>query len=129
MNGREDGAQHSSFRTLLTLMAIPLAGLAIFFLWQWLNGGVTPRDVADEAKLLGRGPARPAPARVTPAVAGESALPAVTPKKKRRQRGGDIVLIIDDLGFEGQPPGTGSVQAFRCQPALRPAQQAGEQAV
>jgi len=104
MNGREDGAQHSSFRTLLTLMAIPLAGLAIFFLWQWLNGGVTPRDVADEAKMLGRGAAaRPPAAQAKPVVAEESALPAVTPKKQRRHRGGDIVLIIDDLGFDGQP--------------------------
>ncbi|HEV7242586.1 MAG TPA: divergent polysaccharide deacetylase family protein [Thermoanaerobaculia bacterium] len=33
-----------------------------------------------------------------------AALPRVTPKKKRRaSKGGDIVLIIDDLGFDGQP--------------------------
>ncbi|MGZ5442438.1 MAG: divergent polysaccharide deacetylase family protein [Thermoanaerobaculia bacterium] len=101
MIGRE-GAR-SSFRTIAILAAIPLAGLAAFFLWQWLNGGETPRETYEEARTL----ARPKPTTTTagPPKPGETsdggALPRVRPKK--RGRGGDIVLIIDDLGFDGQP--------------------------
>jgi polysaccharide deacetylase 2 family uncharacterized protein YibQ len=79
-------------------MAIPVAGLAIFFAWQWMNGGVTPKDVVPQAKQAEQSTtAAPAP---KPAVNAE-ALPRVTPRRKHR--GGDIVLIIDDLGFDGQP--------------------------
>lgn len=101
MIGRE-GAR-SSFRTIAILAAIPVAGLAAFFLWQWLHGGETPRETYEEARSLARsrpttttsGPPKPAEA------SEETALPRVRPKK--RGRGGDIVLIIDDLGFDGQP--------------------------
>jgi uncharacterized protein len=82
-------------------MAIPLAGLAIFFLWQWVNGGVTPKDAARsvrETAALQQSTIAPAPRPAEP----ESALPRVKPRQKRA-RGGDIVLIIDDLGFDGQP--------------------------
>ena len=100
MIGRE-GAR-SSFRTIAVLAAIPIAGLAAFFLWQWLNGGETPRETYDEARSL----TRPKPEAATPSPKSEppaeAALPRVRPKRPRG-RGGDIVLIIDDLGFDGQP--------------------------
>ena len=76
-------------------MAIPLAGLAIFFVWQWLNGGVTPKDAVHSVQQATTQQSTIAPAPK------ESALPAV--KRKRRTHRGDIVLIIDDLGFDGQP--------------------------
>ena len=108
MIGRE-GAR-SSFRTIAILAAIPIAGLAAFFLWQWLNGGESPRDTYEEAKRASGFPsaAREEPAPASPAVPGPSldaqddreALPRVRPKQRG---GGSIVLIIDDLGFEGQP--------------------------
>jgi polysaccharide deacetylase 2 family uncharacterized protein YibQ len=96
MRGRGDGAQ-SSFRTVLILVAIPLGGMAIFFLWQWLNGGITPQETVHATKAAIVAPKPPAkiaePAEAPP-------LPRVTPKRKSAPR---IVLIIDDLGFDGQP--------------------------
>jgi polysaccharide deacetylase 2 family uncharacterized protein YibQ len=96
MIGRE-GAR-SSFRTIATLAAIPIAGLAAFFLWQWLNGGETPRETYDEARAI----VVPKPVAAPPArkEAKEDALPRVHPRQKHGT--GNIVLIIDDLGFDGQ---------------------------
>ncbi len=98
MIGRE-GAR-SSFRTIATLAAIPIAGLAGFFFWQWLNGGETPRETYEEARVLIEPEKQPA---ATPPAEEkqETALPRVEPKKRSGK--GDIVLIIDDLGFDGQP--------------------------
>jgi polysaccharide deacetylase 2 family uncharacterized protein YibQ len=102
MREREDGAR-SSFRTVLTLVAIPLVGMAIFFLWQWANGGITPEETVREVRAARTAMVSP---KAPPEVA-EPALPRVVPKHTKRPagnaRGGDIVLIIDDLGFEGQP--------------------------
>lgn len=77
-------------------MAIPLAGLAIFFLWQWINGGATPKDAVETVQQSTIAP--PQKPRESTA---DVPLPRVTPK--RRDHRGDIVLIIDDLGFDGQP--------------------------
>ncbi|HEX6087121.1 MAG TPA: divergent polysaccharide deacetylase family protein [Thermoanaerobaculia bacterium] len=101
----------SSFKTIAILAAIPIAGLAAFFLWQWWNGGELPRETYEEAIHVGRASARP---QARPEARPERAearphieatpLPKVTPKKRQRSgAGGDIVLIIDDLGFDGQP--------------------------
>jgi len=86
------GPERSSFHTILYLMAIPLAGLAIFFFWQWIHSGEVSKPAApnSEKKIEAK------PVEVAP----QSALPAVKPKRRHR---GDIVLIIDDLGFDGQP--------------------------
>ena len=93
-----------SFKSIAILAAIPIAGLAAFFCWQWLNGGELPRETYEEAK---RAVAK------TPAVAAsparEEPLPRVTKKRRAKPAAtatgngsGDIVLIIDDLGFDGQ---------------------------
>jgi polysaccharide deacetylase 2 family uncharacterized protein YibQ len=105
MRERGDEAR-SSFRTVLILVAIPLVGMAVFFLWQWWNGGITPQETVRSAKS-----AIVSKPRLETTEA--DALPRVTPKHLRRStagrpptadsQGGDIVLIIDDLGFEGQP--------------------------
>ncbi|HKR65430.1 MAG TPA: divergent polysaccharide deacetylase family protein [Thermoanaerobaculia bacterium] len=77
-------------------MAIPLAGLAIFFAWQWMNGGATPRDAIHAVQATTIAP--------TPSRAAETPTPALPRvKPKHRTHRGDIVLIIDDLGFDGQP--------------------------
>ena len=89
MQGREDGARGTSFRTVAALMAIPVAGLLVFFLWNWVNGGAPPIETVAVK-------AQPPIGKTDEA----AALPKVTPKKRHR---GDIVLIIDDLGFDGQP--------------------------
>ena len=83
----------SSFKTIAILAAIPIAGLAAFFCWQWLNDGELPEETYREAVKkvnVGRASARP-PVEAAP-------LPKIKPKRR-----GDIVLIIDDLGFDGQP--------------------------
>jgi polysaccharide deacetylase 2 family uncharacterized protein YibQ len=101
------------------LAAIPIAGLAAFFLWQWLNGGETPRETYEEAQRAGviprasereaaggreatrgKSPSRPGPSLDARDDRAE-ALPRV--RLRKRAGGGDIVLIIDDLGFDGQP--------------------------
>jgi uncharacterized protein len=79
-------------------MAIPLAGLAIFFLWQWVNGGATPKDAVEAVQQSTVAPPAGAPPR------GKNAdvpMERVTPRRSGHR--GDIVLIIDDLGFDGQP--------------------------
>ena len=96
MRGREDDAQdNSSFRTIAGLTAMPLAGLAIFFGWNWWNGGTTPKQAYDEMAVIAK-----------PAVVKTGDAPAPLPEaptSARRKHRGDIVLIIDDLGFDGQP--------------------------
>jgi uncharacterized protein len=104
MRGRADGAR-SSFQTILILVAIPLVGMAVFFLWQWINGGITPKETVQEVRDAKRAMVSKPRLETTNA----DALPRVTPKRARTHRqpstssGGDIVLIIDDLGFDGQP--------------------------
>jgi uncharacterized protein len=89
----------SSFRTIAILAAIPIAGLAAFFLWQWWHGGELPEETYREAVDVGRASARTRRAEARPtSEAAAAPLPKATPKGR-----GDIVLIIDDLGFEGQP--------------------------
>lgn len=87
MNEREDGSR-TSFRSVAVLMIIPVAGLVIFFIWNWLRGG---KPSLEEARPQTSAVTKTAPAAAVP-----------LPKPRRTHRG-DIVLIIDDLGFEGQP--------------------------
>lgn len=98
----------SSFKTIAILAAIPIAGLAAFFFWQWMQGGELPRETYREAakQLSAEAPgARDRPHRDTapPEAASAAPLPKVQKKKRPSGNGGDIVLIIDDLGFDGQP--------------------------
>ena len=98
MDGRAGG-----FKTIIRLMAIPLMGLAIFVLWQKVNHlRLVPQVLQREQPVA----TPPVEARViAPKRAPESALPAVTPRKRtpKSHGPGEIVLIIDDLGFDGQP--------------------------
>ncbi len=105
MRERGDEA-HGTFQTILILMAIPLVGMAVFFLWQWLNDGISPKETVQEVRAatlpVVRIPKASAPVKPEPP------LPRVTRKqraaaKTTNGKGGDIVLIIDDLGFDGQP--------------------------
>ncbi|HEX2060746.1 MAG TPA: hypothetical protein VHK90_08390, partial [Thermoanaerobaculia bacterium] len=74
-------------------MAIPLAGMAVFFFWQWMNDGITPKEAV---RLVETKAAAPLTLPSPPGGEGtvrQEALPRVTPKKARHR--GDIVLIID----------------------------------
>ena len=97
----------TSFRTVAGLMLLPVAGLFVMLLWSYLRGGAAPDETlreATETTLQLREPARHSPAPKAPTVEAE-ALPRVTPRRapKPANHRGDIVLIIDDLGFDGQP--------------------------
>lgn len=63
-----------------------------------LNSGVTPDDAA---RAVRRAALKKQTAVPAPDSEPETPLPRVTPRL-RDPRGGDIVLIIDDLGFDGQ---------------------------
>jgi uncharacterized protein len=100
-----EGGARSSFRTIAVLALIPITGLALFFLWQWIS---VPRSLGtSEPRILSTAAATP------PAPAITTTAPAPPPPKRSRGtevprhrgtgNGGSIVLIIDDLGFDGQP--------------------------
>jgi hypothetical protein len=66
--------QGSSFKSVAYLMLIPLGGILLFFLWNFLHGSTAPIAIL------------------------QSAIPRVAKKK-----GPEIVLILDDVGFDRQP--------------------------
>src|SRR4051812_40926787 len=88
----EDGAR-ATFRTIAVLTLIPVAALGLLYLWSSFSSSTSPAE---------RREAQPRQVTATaPSPQLESALPRVHPR--RRHGSGEIVLIIDDLGFEGQP--------------------------
>ena len=82
-------------------------------MWQWWNGGETPRETYAEAKILvtRKSPPVAATSQDAKSPSSRSRVAARETKEKeqplprvsRRRASGDIVLIIDDVGFEGQP--------------------------
>lgn len=81
MAGREGIPRQSSFRSIAALTLIPVAGLFVFLIWNFIS--------------LSR-PAYPEPPLKRPSAKKAHAAPSL-------QRWGSIVLIIDDVGYEGQP--------------------------
>ena len=92
--------RRSSFKTIALLTLVPVAGLAVFLIWNAIHGGATPKDVARAVATATTTRPRPAPKTATAPPPDEKALPPVSPRKRGK---GAIVLIIDDLGFDGQP--------------------------
>src|SRR3954469_21519006 len=80
MSGREGKRsltpRRGSFRTVALLMLIPVGGIVLFFFWSFLHPALSAlrRPAHNEASVLGAPPHR-----------------------------GDIVLILDDVGFDHQP--------------------------
>ena len=95
-------------------MAVPLAGLAFFLLWQRINDGITPhqmvREVRVDLRAVPAAASLPAPVSATPQLGTPFEAPLETPLEKviaKREppaaaagTRGRIVLIIDDLGFD-----------------------------
>jgi polysaccharide deacetylase 2 family uncharacterized protein YibQ len=79
---REVVPRRSSFRTVALLMLLPVGGVLLFLGWRFV------RDVV---------PHRPAAV-----VEGAAIAPRTLPAKRAARRG-DIVLILDDVGFDHQP--------------------------
>jgi uncharacterized protein len=70
---RKPVARRDSFKSVALLMLVPVAGIVAFFLWNFLHGSTAPIAVL------------------------QSAIPRVTKKAP------EIVLILDDVGFDRQP--------------------------
>src|SRR5947199_9527716 len=81
MSGREGKRgltrRTGSFKTVALLMLIPVGGIVLIFLWSFLHNALSllHREQHSEASVL------------------------ATPVSHR----GDIVLILDDVGFDHQP--------------------------
>ena len=80
-----EGPKHSSFRTIAVLTLLPILGLFAYVVWRAIYPKVEPiaKSVVERRTKPEAKPAAP---------------PATKPKPL-----GSIVLIIDDLGFDGQP--------------------------
>ena len=72
---RRPVARQSSFKSVALLMLVPLGGILLFFLWNFLHGSTAPIAIL------------------------QSAIP------KRQKKAPEIVLILDDVGFDRQPLG------------------------
>lgn len=98
--------RRGSFRSIALLTLVPVAGLSIFLIWNAVNDGVTAKEVAREVASVTVAPEpvhrMPQVSTTTAPAPVEAALPAVQPRRAA-SKGGSIVLIIDDLGFDGQP--------------------------
>ena len=70
-------ARQSSFNSIALLMLVPIAGIILFFLWNFLHGSMAPVDVL--RSVIRKPPPPAAPHHP------------------------EIVLILDDVGFDHQP--------------------------
>lgn len=93
-------------------MLLPILGLLAFYGWNWLHGGEPPRETWQEFEKAGGAksavridpaPEAPVAEPAPPAAKTTAAAATPSPAATRADGPGDIVLIIDDLGFEGQP--------------------------
>jgi hypothetical protein len=84
MAGREGNRKLAprtgSFKSVALLMLIPVGGILLFFFWSFLNNALSVLP-------------RPKPAEK----------PVVTASAIGERHRGDIVLILDDVGFDHQP--------------------------
>jgi uncharacterized protein len=97
--------RRSSFKTIALLTLVPIAGLTLFLLWNAIHDGVTPREVVQAVATATQQPRNPVTSQPDNPTTRQpdNPLPKVTPRKHARSASGSIVLIIDDLGFDGQP--------------------------
>ena len=95
--------RRSSFKTISLLTLVPITGLALFLIWNSLHGGVAPDDVVQAIATVTQQPGKPAVEQVEAAAPKPARKPENSTTRPPRKSGGSIVLIIDDLGFDGQP--------------------------
>lgn len=77
-----------SFRSVAWLMLLPVGGLALFFLWNFFHRGVSPLPASPVA---------------LPVIARKPPVPVIRQAVVAARHRGDIVLILDDVGFDRQP--------------------------
>ena len=83
----------SSFRTIAVLTLIPVSAFLLFGAWTWITAPL-PEEIFPELAEKNGAPASAGPAS-SPAEA-----PLPSPETRTR---GEIVLILDDVGFDHQP--------------------------
>jgi polysaccharide deacetylase 2 family uncharacterized protein YibQ len=97
--------RRSSFRSVAYLTLVPVCAFGVFWVWNWWRGHEVSEFRGQQAAVgtpQPRTPATPPPANPAAKSPGNP-LPAAIPPKPARTETGSIVLIIDDLGFDGQP--------------------------
>ena len=111
MAGRVVKRRSSSFRTIAWLTLLPIGGLILFFGYLFVRERMLPSipKVRPEKKpvAVAPPPASALPQSQKSPATGGSAASSPAPKREAailtRVKGpGDIVLIIDEVGFEGQ---------------------------
>lgn len=105
--GRTGGGTSTSFQTIALLMLLPIAGLGLVFGWSFLQNALhTPASgkhvVTADASVIETA-AKPAVESKPAAAAEPKATQAAAPEKTSTKRHGDLVLILDDVGFDHQP--------------------------
>ena len=89
--------RRSAFKTIAVLTLVPVGGFVVFVVWNWVRGfegaGVRGQSTTTIATPKPRNPVTSQQPEPQP-----EALPRVQPRRRA-----SIVLIIDDLGFDGQP--------------------------
>lgn len=93
--------RRSSFKTVALLTLVPVAGLAVFLIWNAVNDGVRAAEVVEAVATATITP-KPRNPVTTPPPGGRPEA-YTTPVGGHTTPRGSIVLIIDDLGFDGQP--------------------------
>ena len=95
MPGRE-GMTRTSFRTIAILMLLPMAGFLAFLLLAFVTR-VAPLQL-DAAQLIPRVENR----RPRLSRTGQAGLPVLHMPVLQKKNGPSIVIIIDDVGYDGQ---------------------------
>ncbi len=91
---RKPVPRQSSFRSVAALMLIPICGFVVFVFYRFVREHVEVSAArANKASMITRLPSR----QVAPPATRQPINPATAPKAH------NIVLIIDDVGFDHQP--------------------------
>jgi uncharacterized protein len=94
MPGRE-GTPRSSFRTIAALTALPVVGLLAVAGWLLMRDARVPAPITKPSALRPRPSGPPTRAELTPPA-------SVPPRPEARGLKPEIVIIIDDVGFDNQ---------------------------
>lgn len=111
MAGREGKRRpvrrQSSFRTAALLMLIPVAAFVAFFGYRYFRDQLIrsspPRTEESAAVVPPAKPPAVASRELPTGLPAEAASPARAPASRAKNGHGEIVLILDDVGFDRQP--------------------------
>lgn len=93
--------RRSSFKTIALLTLVPVGGFVAFWIWNALRGYEVAGVRGQSTTTIPTPKPRNAVTSEPPPAQGRPEARTTPPRK--RTGSGSIVLIIDDLGFDGQP--------------------------